>query len=88
MNTVIHVDPHDADVENVVSHMLGTLRDAPDGSALSVDRDTMRAVLGHHRLLTEAVDALTAALRDAFGDDVAAAGRCLAEHGITLRGLS
>lgn len=85
---VVHVNPYDADVAAVVADMLATLRDAPAGSALSVDRDTMRAVLGHYRLLTSAVDALGAALRDACGDNPGEAARCLAEHGISLGGAS
>ncbi len=84
-----HIDPHDADVDALVQRVAETLRDAPEGSHLTLDRDTARALVGAYRLAVSALDDLADAVRECHEiEDTGLLAGILADRGIEIDGVS
>ncbi len=88
--TTIHIDPRTPDVDKLVQSLAEMVRDAPVDASVTIDRDTVRALVGAYKLVTSALDDLGEAVRDyrsraAEADDgFELLDEVLADHGIEL----
>ncbi len=87
MTETVHIDPRDSNVDRMVQSLAEMLREAGPTDSVTIDRDTMRAIIGAYKLATSALDDVGAAIvdyREQLDGDTGLLGDVLRRHGIAL----